>query len=719
MNGTDAGVIADAGDAGSDAGLDPDGCRALELGPRSFQFNLFGQLTGLNYEVSPNLDGARADTLLFELYDSSTGGLPVLAPGTFDLAVAPNDDLATCQHCFWIKVDESETGTVAAIYYQAEGELTLEIARDPFEPLFKGSAERVVLRRATIDENGHVTFVENGDCVSLENFAVDTSPTPGEVCYSAEDCGNELLEICNPSSNTCDDPQCGEFLSCTGNNTICISQYRDVFFGGCYDVCDPSAAASTCSDGLRCVQFGVDPAFGICKYIGEGVVGASCEPSDNSTGCIDGAVCSELSRTCAASCTFFDEETNCTSEQVCSLFGVCEPAASGVAVGFGEACGNVELASGCAADGEAFRGICWAYDFAPLICEKACLGEQGCDGGEFCAMRFSSGLGICLPIPVCGDGVRGEINELCDDGNTASGDGCSADCTVVEYDVLCMAAPVLPYSIDLAGDTATAVDGFQSSCQLGTARAAVYTLTPPGPGRLSLQLTSATDQTLSLRTACEDAGSELSCAQQGIGGELEQLVVQITSTNAAALTAVVSAFTVLEEGPFVIRADFVPEDCGDGVIAGNEGCDDGNELGDDGCSSDCRTIEYDVYCAEAPILSTTTPNTGDTTGDFDLYLNECSANLEIPSSGDNLYRYVAPANGTLHLLLESTENLVIAVLDGCGKPDTMTPLGCNSVFTLGTLDVHLVTGQEVTVLVDGFLPRDQGAYSLGAMFVID
>src|SRR5688572_3857659 len=73
----------DAGmDAGTDAGtgLDEDGCRILTLGERDFQFNIFGQLTGLRYSVTPNLDEAATDYLLIELYDSFTGGLPPLMP---------------------------------------------------------------------------------------------------------------------------------------------------------------------------------------------------------------------------------------------------------------------------------------------------------------------------------------------------------------------------------------------------------------------------------------------------------------------------------------------------------------------------------------------------------------------------------------------------------------------------------------------------------------
>jgi cysteine-rich repeat protein len=36
---------------------------------------------------------------------------------------------------------------------------------------------------------------------------------------------------------------------------------------------------------------------------------------------------------------------------------------------------------------------------------------------------------LCQVVPICGNGII-EAGETCDDGNYASGDGCSADCQV-------------------------------------------------------------------------------------------------------------------------------------------------------------------------------------------------------------------------------------------------------------------------------------------------
>src|SRR5687767_6054407 len=90
----------DATEVTPDAG---ESCQTLSVGERDLAFNFFGQLTGVSYGV----DG-RTDRLRVELYDSTTGGLPPLSTGSFDLAAPPNDNLATCQHCVWLPVGWDE-----------------------------------------------------------------------------------------------------------------------------------------------------------------------------------------------------------------------------------------------------------------------------------------------------------------------------------------------------------------------------------------------------------------------------------------------------------------------------------------------------------------------------------------------------------------------------------------------------------------------------------
>ena len=700
-----------------DSGLDEDGCRILTVGTRDFEFNLFDQLLGLRFPVTPALDGAGSDVLHVDLYDSTTPDLPPLTTGTFDLSTMTN--LATCQHCVWVEVDESEDGLIDAIYFATEGTLTIDKITDPLEPVFAGQTSRVVLRRAHVDENGHSTLVADGDCVSIEGVSFDMTPTPGKACESAEDCGNPLFEICDPSTNTCTAPECSFDNPCTGNNEVCLIQYRDLFEGACYQTCDPSAATDPCGSEQRCVQRGPEPTNGTCKYIGTGELGSTCEVEDNTTSCAGDAQCSGLSNRCMATCDFFAAESGCPGITKCGLLGVCEPPQTGSSAGFGQACGtDAYLAQGCADDSEAFRGLCFGFEGDPLTCERACLGAQGCGSGEFCAQRFSSGVGICLPLPVCGDGVRGEINEACDDGNTTDGDGCSGDCTTVDVGVLCADAAMLALGASTAGDTTTGRDGLMSSCQPGEARGELFKVTPPGPGRLRLHLTSPSAQSLSLRTTCADQGSELGCEGELGGATDKELILHITDTTPVTLTAMVSAMTVLEEGPYTLDAEFVPEDCGDGVIAGREVCDDNNENGNDGCSADCRTIEYNVFCAQAPTLTTSASSAGDLTDAPSLYGASCAQDENAAIHPSRIYRFVAPAAGTLQLkLTDGTSFAVLSVLDGCGTPATTTELACRPAFLNGEIDVPLTAGQSITAVVVTYFPGEgTGTYTLDATF---
>ncbi len=699
-----------------DSGIDEDGCRILTLGQKDFQFNLIEQILGVRFPVTPNLDGNDKDFLRIELWDSTTPDLPPLETGTFDLSETP--DLTTCQHCVWVELDAKDDGTVGSIYMATQGTITITKVTDPLDIEFAGSTSRVVMRRATIGDNGATTLVPGGDCVSIQGASFDTTPTPGAACESAEDCGNPILEICDPSNNTCTPPECNFDFPCEGENELCLIQYRDLFEGACYTTCDPQGPASQCPSGQQCAQRGIDTSFGICKYTGTGALGEACTVEDNSTSC-DGGVCSEQSETCVTSCSFFADETECPANTACSIFSQCEPPSAGVTASIGQVCGNdADLAQGCGSDGEAFRGICFGFEGDPLRCERACLGNENCDADEFCALRFSSGLGICLPDPVCGDGELGEVDELCDDGNTDDNDGCSADCKTVNGDFLCDNATPLAPGATITDSTATGIDGFASTCQAGIARAQLYDVQPPGAGRLRLHLTSPTSQSLSLRTTCNDPGSETTClADFGVPTD-QLLTVQVTDPTPAAVSVMVSALTVLEQGTYELSAEFVAEDCGDDIVAGREVCDDGNETANDGCSADCRAIEYDALCTLSPTLSTSATNSGTLEGAPTLYEATCAADDGAAIHEARMFTFTAPSAGTLSLkLVDGTSFAILTVRDGCGAPAEAPELACRPAFLDGEIQRTLAANETVTVVVSSFfLGEDLGTFTLDASF---
>jgi cysteine-rich repeat protein len=694
-----------------------DPCTTLVLGQRDFHFDLFGQMLGMKFPVETAIGGSRQEELLVELYDSSTGGLPPLTTGTFALDAPPNDNLATCQHCIWFPIDWDGFSPIQRIMYAVEGSITLEQVEDPMSIVFAAGTSEVLMREAEIDEKGNTTFVDGGRCVRLAPQTIDTRPTPGQACLSAEDCGNAVLEVCSPATNTCTEPECGEELGCPAERPTCVIQYGDQLFGACYAPCNPSTPTD-CAAGETCLQFGVSPEQGLCYDLGAAAVGDACTVEDNSSSCAAGARCSPAVEVCTNTCDFFAADPGCQDGTQCNLFGVCEPLFTADPAALGESCAaTAEMAAGCAADGDAFRGICFSYSpVDPMTCSEACLGDLGCEPEEFCALRFTSGLGICLPDPVCGDGDLGEIDETCDDGNTVSGDGCSANCQTVEYGPICAGADAVAPNTTLTGSTAGAWDGFQASCQLGIARADVFTFTPPGRGRLRLTSNGATQHVVSLRTDCADAGSELACADDS-NIPNEQLIHQVTDAAPAPITLMVSAWTVIEQGDYSVEVEWTDESCGDGVIAGREVCDDGNTASNDGCRADCGAIEYTAACTLAPPLALDATITGDLTNAPNYFTASCSNDI-YGSGVDTLYRVTAPAAGTLRISIpESSETLTYAVLDVCGDAGTYHELACARTFIPEPIEVAVTAGQTVTVLVEGYSPWEAGSFSLRAEMV--
>jgi cysteine-rich repeat protein len=415
---------------------------------------------------------------------------------------------------------------------------------------------------------------------------------------------------------------------------------------------------------------------------------------------------------------------------VCDVLGHCQGEAAGKAVALGEPCGSgAVLAQGCAKNGNRFDGICFSYrDKDPLICEKSCYADDNdydgdaddgandpdCAASEFCAVRFSSRLGVCQPDPVCGDGKFGEVGEACDDHNNVSGDGCSGDCKSVEYAVLCAAAPQLAPDGSVQASTQGGLDGFQGSCQAGVSRGRVYTLTPPGPGQLELTLTSETQQTIWLRRDCIDDSSELACGALDSGKTKGSLAYQVTDAVPLPLSVHVNAFTTLEEGSFTLAAKFTPQVCGDGLKVGAEACDDGNQVPNDGCSADCSTIEYDFWCDSAPALTTGKTISADIDGAPHLFKPSCGYG----EGGDRLYRFTATKAGLLQVslnqLVGGTEtDLALSLLGSC-SPAADKELACSAVLSPAEeLNVEVTKGQLVYVAVDGLFAA-AGKYELNA-----
>ncbi|MEN9797511.1 MAG: hypothetical protein RL653_1207, partial [Pseudomonadota bacterium] len=258
----------------------------------------------------------------------------------------------------------------------------------------------------------------------------------------------------------------------------------------------PCATGTYCNGGTclaqSCVpgaQFCIDVRVrGVCDARGSFLEAFPCAPGE---GCQDGVcvpcTCSpDITRRCGTAELWSRERCNldcrtyradnCAADQTCTGNGACTPHvctpsaptcdgttgtrlcdADGLGYGPTTPCGT---ASSC----DAATGLCAAWTCTPnaatcnansrSVCNADGLGETvtACAAGESCR-----DAGICAVR--CGDGIR-NATEPCDDGNTVSGDGCTATCEV-EWPASCLAvrdavvAPAVPtngvYRIDPDG----------------------------------------------------------------------------------------------------------------------------------------------------------------------------------------------------------------------------------------------------------------------------
>ncbi|MFT3922787.1 MAG: DUF4215 domain-containing protein [Myxococcales bacterium] len=221
-------------------------------------------------------------------------------------------------------------------------------------------------------------------------------------------CGDGLLNV---AGETCDDGNGESGDGCTAN---CMLEANFV----CFEPGTPCESTVECGDG---------------KVTGD----ETCD--DGNTTDLDG---------CSAACSV-------ESGWSCPIAGArCEAFAcgDGVVAGF-EECDFVESVPGCTnclieADHDCNAQGCFLTECGNGTVERGeqCEDSAGkpfdmpFDGCFDCKKEPHCTGGVCEPV--CGDGQR-YSNEACDDGNTRSGDGCSARCEV-EFGYTCEDQPPDP-----------------------------------------------------------------------------------------------------------------------------------------------------------------------------------------------------------------------------------------------------------------------------------
>lgn len=250
-------------------------------------------------------------------------------------------------------------------------------------------------------------------------------------------------------------------------------------------------------------------------------------------------------------------------------------------------------------------------------------------------------------VPRCGDGnIEGD--EVCDDGNVASRDGCSAQCNV-ETGFTCGGEPSTCRRTEpeagacgdgvIAGrevcDDGNRVDG--DGCSALCLVEPRYTCvgqpsvcSPVGPTPVE---PICGDGRVDAPETCDDGGT---IAGDGCGGDCRtELGYVCTGAPSVCSEIVGTAFCgngIVETGETCDDGDATAADgcsatcqvedgytcagapsvcspippapvCGDGQPAGTEACDDGNVVSGDGCSATC-TIETGYTCAGTPSVCT-------------------------------------------------------------------------------------------------------------------
>ena len=220
-----------------------------------------------------------------------------------------------------------------------------------------------------------------------------------------------------------------------------------------------------------------------------------------------------------------------------------------------EACGDGTRQAGEACEGADLAGeTCTSRGFASgtLACSATCgFDEAGCVAHR------------------CGDTIVGP-GEACDDGGTASDDGCSATCQLERCgDGLAQASEACD-GADLHGATC-ATRGYAS-------------------GTLACDAACGLDETACVAHRCGDmiVGPGEECDDGGMADD--------DGCSATCQT----------------------ERCGDGIVQASEQCDDGGTAPGDGCSATC-TVETGWTCSGAP-SACTVPTCGN--GTLDAALGE-------------------------------------------------------------------------------------------------
>ena len=317
-------------------------------------------------------------------------------------------------------------------------------------------------------------------------------------------------------------------------------------------------------DCTTCVSGGLpppSPPYYICGGPGDTCsngCGDGARPEGSSEQCDDSNIVEGdgCSRTCQVECGWACSGGNGNSADVCSAAKCGDRMLAGV-----EECDDGNLQDG---DG----------------CSSLCIIEFGFTCVHYSVPPYPCGAYGDVCSPVCGDGrVVGSEERTCDDGNLASGDGCSPECQV-ECGYMCaggnessgsmcetVCADGLRAGMEGCDDgNEVDGDGCSSMCVLETG----FTCSVPMCGTTWCDPICG-DGVLQLGQECDDGN------RWSFDGCSDSCSIECGWDCLGTMCSGV---------------------CGDGMRRGLEECDDGNIASGDGCSSEC-IVEIGFTCKGA------------------------------------------------------------------------------------------------------------------------
>lgn len=268
--------------------------------------------------------------------------------------------------------------------------------------------------------------------------------------------------------------------------------------------------------------------------------------------------------------------------------------------------------------------------------------------------------------PACGDGALNQDNEICDDGNTLPGDGCTGICLLEPHYECPIPGSACTFLLECGNgiietgevcDDGNKMDddGCSSTCEVQSVN-----FICPIPGEACERVVFCGDGRITGDETCEDDNG---------ANNLE------SGDGCDDTCHKEDGFLCLVPGEACRPVDV----CGDGRLSPSigEACDDGNTKDLDGCSADCKFIEDGWLCPVPGTMCENTTRCGDGRVSGDETCDD--ANTNAGDGCDNCVRqpgYRCPFPGAL--CLNDCGDGIKVLNEACDDGNTEDNDGCSS-----------------------------------------